>query len=195
MRRDKTTEPEDLDRPEGNSLLENYDLHDQGEREFVERIESLGYRVEPWGIDMRHDDEGGLVYDDKLDFKVFAQEGSADGSGEDKLVALVDVKTKSSPQWMGQYNLRHFEKYKARAEEFDVPTFVVMFQVDRKGNLEDEFVQRIWDKSEVLTSKDHSTVRTFPDGNHKVVVPHHERETWTYLVGQIIFAATTEFDR
>lgn len=178
MRRDETTDPEDLDRPKGNSLLENYELHDVGEREFVKRSEEAGMTVEPWGIDMRHDDGDGLVYDDKLDFKLFK---------DDTLVALADVKTKSSPKWMGQYNLRHFEKYMEQNEKHDVPTFVVMFQVNSDGEIEDEFVHRIWEHSEPLTSKNAKSVSTFPDGNHKLVVPHGERATWTYLISQALF--------
>lgn len=180
MRRDTSTEPEELDRPEGNSLLENYELHDHGEREFVRRVEELGFTVEPWGIDMRDDDGNGLVYDDKLDFKVY---------DEDNLIALVDVKTKSSPRWMGRFNLRHFEHYKEHADEYDVPTFVVMFQTNNRGDIHDEFVFdiNVADEHSFHSSKDSDAVRQFPDGNNALLIKHDARRRWTHLVAQIMF--------
>jgi hypothetical protein len=123
-RGDKT--PDDLQRPDGNSLVENYQKHDVGHAEIVERLESSGYDVVEWGIDRRDDDgEDGIIYDDKMDFKVFY-------GGE--LVALVDVKTKGSPSYMGQFNRRHYTHYYQHAQDFDVPVFIAMFQVNYKTN-------------------------------------------------------------
>lgn len=177
MRRDTSTTADELQRPEGNSLLENYDLHDEGEREFVRRIEKLGLVVEPWGIDMRHEDgANGLIYDSAMDFKVLTEDG--------ELAALADVKTKSNPRYMGRFNLRHLKDYQEHAAEMDVPVFVVMFQVDKySGEIQDEFVYRVWpDGDHTYISSEDGSIRTFPDGNHAAMVKHEYREEWTYLV-------------
>lgn len=181
MRRDESTTPDELQRPKGNSLLENYDLHDEGEREFVRRIESIGLVVEPWGIDMRHDGGAeGIIYDSAMDFWVKTQEG--------ELAALVDVKTKSNPRYMGRFNLRHLYDYQEHAEREDVPVFVVMFQVDKQsGDIQDEFVYQVLpgDEDSFISSEDGS-IKTFPDGNHAAMVKHSCRESWGYLVSQMI---------
>jgi hypothetical protein len=181
MRRgDKT--PADLDRPDGNGLQENYELHDLGHQEFVRRMRERGLTVFEWGIDMRHDDgEDGIVYDDKMDFKVY------DG---DDLVALVDVKTKGSPRYMGRFNERHYVHYYGHAKKFDVPTFVVMFQVDYDtGTIYDEFVFEIRrneaEMYESVLTSDSDAVPRFPDGNDAVMVPHAERLTFQHLVMRI----------
>lgn len=182
MRRDETQTAADLSRPKGNSLLENYDLHDAGEREFVRRIERLGLVVEPWGIDMRHDGgQDGLIYDSAMDFKVLTEDGD--------VVALVDVKTKSNPRYMGRFNLRHLEDYREHAEEEDVPVFVVMFQVARGSEeIQDEFVYQVGGEDSYISSKDDS-IKTFPDGNHAALVKHDHRGTWLDLVGSVAFKA------
>lgn len=180
MRRgDKT--PSDLDRPEGNDLQTNYEKHDVGHAELVQRLGDLGCDVVEWGIDRRDDDgEDGIIYDDKMDFKVLY-------GGE--LVALVDVKTKSSPSYMGQFNKRHYVHYHSHAVEFDVPTFVVMFQVDYQDEeVHDEFVFEVGrdDLGErVETSDGSDAVGTFPDGNHAVLVPHEHRNRWEYFEARI----------
>lgn len=193
MRRDQSQTSEDLSRPKGNSLLENYDLHDEGEKEFVLRVEELGLIVEPWGIDMRHDGgEDGLIYDSAMDFKVYGpsdprvfQDG---GSSDLALMALVDVKTKSNPRYMGRFNLRHLRDYQEHAVEFDVPVFVVMFQVDRhSGKIQDEFVYvvRPGDEHTFITSEDGS-IKTFPDGNHAALIKHEYRDDWTTFVAHTL---------
>lgn len=182
MRRgDKT--PEDLDRPEGNDLQSNYQMHDTGEAELVRRCNDLGLVVDDWGIDMRHDDgEDGVIYDDKMDFKIFDESGN--------LVALVDVKTKSSARWMGRFNERHYTHYYQHASDFEVPTFVVMFQVDSTTDeIHDEFVfqlnrgEEIFDRVE--SSRVSDAVRTFPDGNNAVLVPHEHRRSWDHFAFQV----------
>lgn len=175
MRRgDKT--PDDLDRPEGNDLETNYEKHDVGEAEVVARLEEDDYEVEAWGIDMRGDDgEDGIIYDDKMDLRVY-------DNGD--LVGLIDVKTKSGPSYMGQFNERHYVKYHEHSTDLGVPTFVVMMQVDYSENrVDDEFVFEIdgdlYDG--VMASSEDDAVGTFPDGNHKVVVEHDERADWRTL--------------
>lgn len=194
MRRgDKT--PDDLDRPDGNSLKENYELHDIGHAEAVTRLEAQGYTVEEWGIDRRHDDgEEGIIFDDAMDFKVY---------WDGELVALLDVKTKSSPQWMGRFNARHYDHYKEHAETFDVPSFVVMFQispdaksgdsgvsgeaedakfqVDGDDNIHDEFVVNVGSCAPHRSGDDTKAVYSFPDGNEAVLIPHTNRHSWSVL--------------
>lgn len=182
MRRDTDTTPEDLDRPEGNGLKENYKKHDVGQQETVERLHALDCEVVEWGIDMRSDGgEDGIIYDDKMDFKVMH-------NGE--LVALLDVKTKGSPNYMGRFNERHYVKYHGHAQDHDVPVFVVMYQVHYKREQvydlfvfevgTDEMYERV-----ISSTEDNAAVSRFPDGNDAVLVPHVHRKPWNYLELQI----------
>lgn len=184
MRRgDKT--PDQLDRPEGNDLQTNYEKHDVGHAEIVRRLEDQGYEIDDWGIDMRHDDgEDGIVYDDAMDFKVYK-----DG----ELVGLLDVKTKSGPEYMGRFNERHYRHYCQHAEEFDVPTFVVMFQVDYKNDeVHDGFAFEILgDDDRVMSSTDCSTVEPFPDRNEAVAIKHEHRRPWKHVLTRLAVATET----
>lgn len=220
MRRDESTTPEDLDRPEGNGLKANYDLHDTGEAEFIERCEGLDLVVEEWGLDRRDDDgEDGVIYDDAMDFKVYVRcnearaekyleggvlmdtPGSADAEPL-RLAALVDVKTKSSPRYMGRFNLRHYENYTAHAAEYGVPTFVVMMQVSYGGDeIHDEFTFRmprvegaVDESARVLSSKRSDAVDTFPDGNHAALVKHEYRRGWGDFVSATVGRRRTAED-
>lgn len=182
MRRGTRT-PEDLDRPQGNSLLENYEKHDVGEKVFIDRCQMMGLAVEEWGIDKRHDDgSAGIIYDDKMDFKVYGPTVPSRVSPAE-LKAIVDVKTKSNPRYMGRFNQRHYVKYKDHAEHFDVPAFVIMFQVDYESKtVVDEFVFRIDGDAEPFErvhTSDGPAVDRFPDGNDAVLVPHKHRERWS----------------
>lgn len=177
MERDTTTTADDLDRPEGNSLVENYQKHDIGHRETVERLDERDCEVVDWGIDMRHDDgDDGIIYDDKMDLKVLM-----DG----EVIALIDVKTKGSPSYMGQFNERHYVKYHGHAESFDVPTFVVMYHVDYESDtIYDSFVFEVGSDDlyeNVHVASDSGAVSRFPDGNDAVLVPHKHRRGWSYL--------------
>lgn len=182
MHRDETTTPEDLERPEGNGLEANYELHDVGHREVVERLNDRGLDVHEWGIDMRHDDgEDGIIFDDKMDFKIVDPD-------HDEVIALVDVKTKSSPSYMGRFNERHYDHYRGYAEAYDVPVFVVMFQVDNATDaVVDEFVFDISDSygERAIRSSESRAVPNFPDGNDAVLVPHNERRVWAHLVERV----------
>lgn len=186
MRRDADTTPDDLERPDGNGLKENYKKHDVGHRETVDRLREIGCEVVEWGIDMRHDEgEEGIIYDDKMDFKVMK-----DG----ELVALIDVKTKGSPRYMGRFNERHYVKYYGHAEDFDVPVFVVMYQVDyERDQVYDLFVFELGRGEmyeNVISSGESRAVSTFPDGNKAVLIPHSEREGWRYLEMRIAMEDT-----
>jgi hypothetical protein len=181
MRRDADTTAADLDRPDGNGLKENYKKHDVGHQETVERLRKIGCEIVEWGIDMRHDDgDDGIIYDDKMDFKVFH-------NGE--LVALLDVKTKGSPKYMGRFNERHYVKYFGHAEEHDVPVFVAMYQVHyQREQVYDSFVFEVGTgemHERVISSTDSVAVNRFPDGNDAVLIPHSERRRWGYLEQRI----------
>lgn len=70
MHTKESLDPDDLNRPEWNSLLNNYSKHDIGEAYFKARIEQIGLHVENWGIDKRHEDEN-LIFDNKMDLRLW----------------------------------------------------------------------------------------------------------------------------
>lgn len=70
MEQKEHLDPDDLDRPDWNSLLNNYSKHDIGEAYFVGRMEQLGLEVEHWGIDKRHEDDS-LIFDNKMDLRLW----------------------------------------------------------------------------------------------------------------------------
>lgn len=179
--------PDDLDRPPGNSLEENYQKHDTGEAEFTRRCEAVGLEVEPWGIDMRHDSgDEGVIYDNKMDFKVYNERSVGVGVTERELVALVDVKTKSNPRYMGRFNARHLDAYQEHAEERDVPVYVVMMQVDG-SDVVDEIVYRVEsDEPDTMRSSSSGAVDSFPDNNEAVLIPHWLRQQWRDFANAVI---------
>jgi len=167
MERDESTTADDLNRPDGNSLQDGYELHDVGEAHFRELAATWGYDVVAEGIDMRDDDGSeGVIYDDKLDFRL-------EKDGEP--CALVDVKTKSSPKWMGLFNTRHYEKYVDEAEERNLPTFVVMYLVT-DGAVYDSFAFNVVEDGGVIHSRDCDSVSRFPDGNEATFIRSECRE-------------------
>lgn len=122
MQRDSDITSDMLDRPDWNSLKQNYSKHDIGEAYFTGRMNQLGYDVENWGIDMRDDGgEDGVIFDNKMDLRMW---------DDDTLVGICDIKTKSSMSWMGKFNLRHLAHYAHWADEYDVPVFVYFTIVD-----------------------------------------------------------------
>lgn len=162
-----------LQRASGNSLKENYKLHDYGEARAIELLEDSGYAVEQWGIDKRHSTDG-LIYDHKMDLRVWDEKGDYaidpnpppsytgtffttemyDGdiltdTCQWQLSALVDIKTKSAPSWSswkGCFNLRHMVHYAAWADHYDVPVFVYFCKVDTDDEIVggEEFVTPIY---------------------------------------------------
>lgn len=169
---------DDLNRPEWNDLESNYEKHDVGEAAFVEAMKGEGFVVHDWGIDMRHED-GKLIYDDKMDFKVY------DGALGD-LVALVDVKTKSRAYYMGELNERHYIKYYGHSEDYDVPIYVVFFEVDG-GEIEDCFACRVdaGDVDENIETTMHHGLDSFPDGNSKARFPETFWKSWDQMIQEI----------
>ena len=115
-------------RSDGNSLQEGYKLHDIGEAYFRGRMDEMGLHTEQWGIDMRDDDSGELIYDDKMDLRIWNDEGHIDCRG------ICDIKTKSSERWLGIFNERHLVKYTKWADLYDVPVFVFFTLVDKDAN-------------------------------------------------------------
>lgn len=71
MEREDTLDPDNLNRPEWNGLVDNYQPHDIAEAYFRGRIAQSGLQAEPWGIDMRHDDGDGLIFDNKMDLRLW----------------------------------------------------------------------------------------------------------------------------
>jgi len=153
----RTLDPDDLDRPEWNSLLNNYSKHDIGEAYFQGRVEQIGLQVEHWGIDRRHQDDH-LIFDNKMDLRLWEpqdeQERTPDWPdpgdtpttlteefdlGFDsvertwELRGVADVKTKANPDWLGVFNLRHLAHYSEWADHYEVPTFVYMTMVDAEA--------------------------------------------------------------
>lgn len=117
--------PTDLFRDDDNDLQTNYTLHDYGEAYFSGRMDQLGYSVEKWGIDQRDDDSDQLIYDDKMDLRIWDTDGYIDLRG------ITDIKTKSSERWLGIFNERHLVKYTKWADIYDCPVFVFFTLVDR----------------------------------------------------------------
>jgi len=154
MEHKRSLDPDDLDRPDWNSLLNNYSKHDIGEAYFKGRVEQIGLHVENWGIDKRHEDDH-LIFDNKMDLRLWEpmdeQEqkpswpestvpvetiteqfdiGVDTIEREWQLRGVADVKTKASPSWMGKFNLRHLAHYAEWSSVYEVPVFIYMTMVD-----------------------------------------------------------------
>lgn len=149
MERREGLSPDDLDRPDWNSLKANYSKHDIGEAYFKGRIHQIGLEVENWGIDMRDDDQGGLIFDDKMDLRLWEPRGDygepnfwpqsdlthhhIEAEREYDLRGVVDIKTKANPNWLGVFNLRHLAHYAYWADNYDVPVFLYFTMVDMEA--------------------------------------------------------------
>lgn len=127
-----------LNREQWNSLENNYDVHDIGQAHCRQHCEHMGFVVDDWGIDMRHEDDS-LIYDDKMDLKLYEHDqGHAPVSQIDvdeadlDLLSLLEIKTKRSEDWFGVINRRHLRKYLRHAHEFSVPALIYMSLVDQK---------------------------------------------------------------
>ena len=129
-------DPDTLNRPEGNDLESNYEVHDIGQAHVKTHCEHMGFVVEEWGIDKRHESDS-LIYDDKMDLKIHEHDqGDLPASGVDieranlNLVAFLEVKTKRNEDWFGVINRRHLRKYLTQAHKSDVPAVIYMSLVD-----------------------------------------------------------------
>lgn len=154
MRRDKTIDPDELNRPAGNSLQENYTLHDKGEQHIMVLLEAQGFTVERWGLQARDDDGEGVLFDDKMDLKVF---------DDNECVGIIEVKTKSKTRNLGMMNTRHFDDYTQIASEHAVPVAVVFLSPDGRVGYHTQWT---------LLENDHEPLRAFqwPDGNRGVEI-------------------------
>lgn len=123
----KTQPISNLQRPDGNDLQSNYTKHDIGEAYFRGRMDERGYFTEQWGIDMRDSDSDTLIYDDKMDLRVWDTEARI------SCLCITDIKTKSSTDWLGIFNQRHLVKYTKWADLYDVPVFVYFTLVDQQS--------------------------------------------------------------
>ena len=144
---------DDLQRPEWNGLEENYDVHDIGEAHIRRKCEHVGLRAESWGIDKRHA-SGELIYDDKMDLKVFGWEDDSPAptppsEEEGVLAGVIEIKTKRNEDWFGTINRRHWKKYVRHVHQLDVPAYVYMSLVDdeKEAVVRDTFIPvQPWDE-------------------------------------------------
>lgn len=157
MRREESIDPETLQRPEGNDLQSNYEKHDPAEELVKDTLAEHGLVAENWGIDMRDDDGEGLVFDDKMDLKVFTT--------TDAFVGIVEVKRKTSDYYMFKINRRHWRHYAKIAAEHDEPTFICFVNAEMDMH---------WVKVDETLVVD---TFAFPDGNEGVeLVQTHTTE-------------------
>ncbi len=162
-----TLDPDDLLRPDWNSLKKNYDKHDISEAYLKGVLHENGYVVENYGIDMRdHDDH--LIFDDKMDLRVWDGDGttvnipsSFSGSRyveehvdpndpntihteEYELRGTIDVKAKANDDWLGITNVRHLAHYAAYASSTGTVAMIYFSMVDpdaREVGEQDMFVE------------------------------------------------------
>lgn len=212
---DPTVEVDDDDqRVEGHTFLGGYDAHDIGEEHVRRHLEHMGFAVEAWGIDMRHDNH--VLGDDKMDLKAFTTadiHSPVTGEVETEkvdLAALIEVKTKRSEGWFGVVNRHHFRKYLQKAHEFDVPAYIYMSLVDdeEEAVIRDTFIPvQEWDELTKVQSGEYDyyspdSVEQFlveqidkhpqiertwraPDGNQVVELDTETGIDWTELTYQL----------
>jgi len=160
---------ESLNRPDGNSLQDNYKHHDTAEDVFRSLLPEW---VTPLtlGID-RRDEESGLIFDNKLDFLL-------DGPGGQ---VMVDVKAKTADKWMRFLNERHYEKYCDAAEEHDCPAYAWFFCT----STEESQLCRIDGAGRVYTTTDHQFMLSFPDKNNAAYMTSGTDAEWTDMMQKL----------
>jgi hypothetical protein len=161
--------PESLNRPEGNDLKSNYESHDAAEEAFLSMLPS-SVEVYPIGIDER-DDDGKLIYDDNPDLLVTTGDG-----------ALVDIKSKTSDQWMRFLNERHYWKYRDKAAEHDVPAYVFFYNT----NTSESILCRVDGDGRVYKTSTHDFMLSFPDRNKAAYLSSATDVSWGEFTEQII---------
>ena len=115
----KPPSKESLMNVRGDTFLENYDKHDIAQAWLVSKLEGAGFDVRQHGEDNRHADE--IQFGEGPDLAVFR---------DDTLCGFVEVKCKTSSEWFGKLNRRHFNHYLDHDEEHDVPTFIFFALLD-----------------------------------------------------------------
>lgn len=201
-------DPDDLQRPDWNSLQKNYDKHDVAEAYFRGRADEMGLHIEHWGIDRRHEDEN-LIFDNKMDLRLWKP---MDGQSEPprhwprsnenmsiittatvqehplppqparegvetlnlnkqrwELSGIVDVKSKSSEDWLGICNVRHLAHYADHAETYDaIPTLIYFTMVDTE-------TETVGDRNIVVrVPTDWDYKRVIDHYNHDIQLPYDE---------------------
>lgn len=136
MRRETGMSGNNLDnrRKDGHTFQSAYALHDVGEAHVRQHCEDLGLTVSDWGLNARDDDGEGVLFDDRMDLKLYY-------SGE--LCGLNEIKTKSSESWFGVINRRHFGHYLVHAHEHDVPAWITMCLVEQDDEEDLQYISRI----------------------------------------------------
>ncbi len=140
-----------LDRKDGNSLRKNYTKHDIAESYCKHIFRGANFKVELWGIDKREENSGELTFDDKADLKIY---------DNNDLVLIIEVKSKSSKDWFGIFNQRHFKDYLKIKKEYNTEVYVYMTLVDedKKAITKDAYIP-IYSEEQV------KNVFQAPDGN------------------------------
>jgi hypothetical protein len=135
------------DRP----LAESYEIHDVGERYLTAQLEAHGFAVESFGDDARHAEQ--VVYGDGPDLKVCR---------DDETLAYIEIKVKTSPEWFGRCNRRHFTEYANFAGEHDTPVFIWFGLIDDADRLQRSAFFRVTGTDDidgdVITVSDRSVV-------------------------------------
>lgn len=137
-----------------DQFISQYEMHDTAD-EYVRALiydtfEISDVIIEQWGIDNRHD---GVQYDDKMDLRVWQvpsnhtkslllEREDVDYRRHCKLVAQLDVKSKSQKEWMRTLNQRHLDDYTRHAERTDdsVQTLVVSCRVSHSHVMDTEMI-------------------------------------------------------
>jgi len=160
---------ESLQRPDGNDLQSNYVKHDEAEAVFRSLLPEWVTPLQ-LGIDRRKEDDT-LIFDDKLDFLL-------DGIGKQ---VMVDIKSKSSEQYMRFCNERHYRKYVDAAEEHDCPAYIWFYQTESgKSQL-----CRVDGDGRVLTTSTHDYMLPFRDGNRAAYMTSGTDVEWDTFIQQL----------
>ena len=160
---------ESLQRPDGNSLQDNYKHHDAAEDVFRSLLPEWVTPLQ-LGID-RRDDESGLIFDNKLDFLL-------DGPGGQ---VMVDLKSKQRSDWVRLLNERHYKKYLEAAEKHDCPAYI-FFYCTSTENIQ---LCRVDNGGRVYTTTDHRFMLTFPDGNKAAYMCSGCDVGWTQMLQKL----------
>lgn len=114
------------------SLEEAYADHDIGTTFLFRRLRSHGFTPVAFGDDKRHADA--VLYGDGPDVRVcdgeIAPEEATEAELDAQTVAFIEIKTKTSQEWFGRCNRRHFTEYVNFARERETPVFIWFALID-----------------------------------------------------------------
>jgi len=160
---------ESLDRPEGNDLQSNYQLHDSAEGVFKSLLPDWVTPLQ-LGIDRREEDDT-LIFDGRMDFLL-------DGPGGE---VMVDIKSKSSNAYFRFCNERHYRKYVDAAEEHDCPAYIWFYQTE-SGQSQ---LCRVDGDGRVLTTSTHDYMLPFRDGNKAAYLTSGTDVDWSTMLKKL----------